>query len=102
MTDYTAEEVDVALDAEDGWQDFDYREELGTRKSYPLRDELVDFELVDGKYSAEGGGEDIWLVVRAGTQHFKKSGWYASHDGAYWDGDCREVNPVQRTVTFWE
>lgn len=102
MTDYTAEEVDAALNEEDGWEAFDYSEHTGATRSYSLRGEAVEFELQDGKYSTEGGGEDIWLVVRAGDQYFRKAGWYASHDGAYWDGDCREVKPVQRMTTFWE
>ena len=102
MTDYTAEEVDTVLRDEDGWADFDGIEQPGYKQSYPLRGEAVEFELQDGKYSAEGDGEDIWLVVRAGDQYFKKAGWYASHDGAYWDGDCSEVKPVQRMTVFWE
>ena len=102
MTDYTAVEVDTALRDEGGWQDFDYSEQAGLKRLYTLRGEEAEFTLQDGKYSTQGGGEDIWLVVRAGDQYFKKAGWYASHDGAYWDGDCSEVKPVQRMTTFWE
>lgn len=61
-------------------------------------------------YGGEGQGDQYWFVLQVqmedGTdgflRFFKKSGWYASHDGGYYDGDFTEVKPFERTVTVYE
>ena len=55
----------------------------------------------------EGHAEDVYMVFKTtdtdGTvQYWRKDGWYASHYGTDWDGPWREVNAVERVVTFYE
>jgi hypothetical protein len=35
------------------------------------------------------------------TRFFRKDGFYASHYGTDWDGEFREVKPVQKTITVY-
>jgi len=58
-------------------------------------------------FGGEGQGDEYWIVVRLifpdGVDRLvRKDGWYASYDGGYLDGDLREVQPVERMVTFYE
>ena len=117
---YTAKAVEAALaehfeDADESWYEAEEWRENGrtweegkglvpadTRLKLTIdgTEELVEFK--DGKMPAEGGGEEIWVVVQIGEQFFRKDGYYMSHDGAYWDGDLHEVKPETRPVTFYE
>lgn len=62
-------------------------------------------ELID-----EHGGMDqgssyyfVFTVTDAAgkVRTFKRDGWYASHDGGYYDGPTYEAKPVERVVTEW-
>lgn len=61
---------------------------------------------IERKGGGEGQGEYMHVVLKIehdGTvRHFKKVGCHVSHDGAYWDGEFTEVQPVQKTITVWE
>lgn len=60
------------------------------------------FEVVDRKTGSEGDWQtNTYLIFKVGDQYFRKNGYYASHDGEYWDGSFEEVNPVERTVIDW-
>lgn len=50
-------------------------------------------------YGSDGDG--IYLIFKTGDRYFKKDGWYASHDGTYWDGSFYEVEPAQKTITVY-
>lgn len=69
------------------------------------------------EHGGEGQGDEFWVVVKVlpndpasntpahdwvAPRWFKKLGYYASYDGGYLDGDCIEVRPLQRMVTFYE
>jgi len=75
------------------WENYDH-EELGLG-------EIEEIEQVGG----EGEG-DHWHSVKLFKDHdvyLKVVGYYASHDGTSFYGDCiHEVKPVERTVTFYE
>lgn len=53
-----------------------------------------------------GGGMDegsnLFVVLSIGSRFFRKSGYYASHDGSYWDGPFRMVQPRERLITVYE
>ena len=118
MTNFTAKAVEAALeehfgDADETW--YEAKNWVTDRLEYYPERRVVDgrlklvidgtdvlVEYKDGKMPAEGGGEDIWVVVQIGDQFFRKDGYYMSHDGAYWDGDLHEVKPETRPVTFYE
>ncbi len=97
MCKYTSNEIESAID----WDDLDYADD-GYKTTVTLRCEPVEIEKVDGKPPAEGGGENIFAVIKVGDQFFKKTGYYASHYGSEWDGDLTEVRPVEKTVTVYE
>lgn len=111
MTDYTADEVEDAVENSDSvdeygdprisWENLSYGD-VPEGAVLNLRGEEVPVTRVDGKPGAEGGGEEIYVVIRVGSQLFKKEGWYQSHYGEDWDGDLREVHAVERLVTFYE
>jgi len=102
MSDYTPAEIEAAFENdEDGWGEVAYSND-GSKSTVTLRGASVQVEKVGGKAPGEGGGEEVSVVIRAGDQLFEKSGYYASHYGADWDGDVREVQPVERTITVYE
>lgn len=58
------------------------------------------------EYGGEEQGYDYYYIFTvtdaAGeVRTFKRDGWYASHDGGYYDGPTYEAKPVQRVVTDW-
>lgn len=74
-------------------------------KSFVVHGRTIAAESFDT--GGEGHAEDIYMVFRTvdvdGTvQYWRKEGYYASFDGDNWDGDFREVKPVERVVTFYE
>lgn len=85
---------------EDGW---DSVKEYSYNEGYDTPIGLL-------KYVDEFGGEDqgssYWFVfslTQEGlTRTFKRHGWYASHDGGYYDGPTTEVKPVEKTIVVWE
>lgn len=107
---FTVEDVAQAIETwseeEDGDRFWDVIEYMGkpwggtiTPDMFP---ELGTLEFVEGYTGGEGGGEDAYVVFKLGDRYFRKQGYYASHYGTDWDGELREVNPVQRVVTFYE
>ena len=54
----------------------------------------------------DGGGMDegsnLFVVLAIGDRFFRKSGYYASHDGSYWDGSFKQVRPREKTITVYE
>lgn len=58
-------------------------------------------------FGGEGLGDQAWVVIQI-TQTdgeyrtYRKDGYYASHDGFYWDGEFTEVRAVEKTVIVWE
>jgi hypothetical protein len=105
MTDYTAAEVEAAIDAGDDagefekWYDF---EDKGSKNILTLRGEEIEVETIADDCGGEGHGENVWLVIKVGDQLFEKTGYYASHYGTDWDGDFTEVHPVEKTITVYE
>lgn len=94
-------------------QEFSYPRRIGgetqtvTVPYRPARDTLLGFKLaVSDQYGGEGQGDTLYIVISlsdgTNTRYFRKDGFYASYDGSTWDGDFREVTPVERTVTFYE
>lgn len=87
-----------------------YEKSVGSweEAKYELDSDGIDTRLgrlarVD-EYGGEGQGDDYWVVVSLtqpdGTvQYFRRTGWYASHDGGYLENDTEEVTPFEKTVT---
>lgn len=68
---------------------------------------LGHLEYVEGYEGGEGGGEAAYQVLSltaedGSKRFFRKEGYYASHYGTDWDGDLYEVEPVTKSVTFYE
>lgn len=42
------------------------------------------------------------MTDETGTRYFRKDGFYQSHYGTDWDGEFREVRPVEKTITVYE
>lgn len=107
MTDYKAAEVEAAIEAAYphlGWESLAGK--LGYENSHPtltevtLRGETVPVE----KVAEDEGGQnayDTFIIVKAGTQLFRKEGHYRSHYGDDWDGDFTEVEAVLMHVTSY-
>jgi hypothetical protein len=98
---------DFQPETELDWADLDSLESSfgDYNKPIELHGRLV--ELVEADTGGEGHGEDIYMVfkttdVNGDIQYWRKEGYYASYDGSDWDGDFREVRPVERVVTFYE
>jgi hypothetical protein len=98
---YRGEEYEVDADWHN-WDDKSYSKE-------PVEiPGLGKIEFAEADTGGEGHGEYISMVFKitmadcADTvRHFRKEGWYASHDGSYWDGDFAEVEPYEKLVTLY-
>src|SRR5689334_2101921 len=103
---YSPSDIEEGIDNGEGWHELSYRGEYdshGEPFTIEIDGEQVPVKIVDGKLPCEGGGENIWMVIEVGEDNFyKKAGWYASHDGAYWDGTLTSVRPVTKIVTVYE
>lgn len=63
----------------------------------------VEVEVVDITEDYKGAYEKaLAVVLRVGSQYFRKEGFYASFSGATWDGKLVEVFPQTKTVTVYE
>lgn len=104
MSDYTAAEVETAVEAAIEADVLEWREleDKGAENTIILRGESIKVETVADDRGGEGHGEDIWFVIRVGDQLFEKTGYYMSHEGSDWDGDFTEVHPVEKLVTVYE
>lgn len=101
-TNHKGEQVTHHYEArtDSGW---DMVEEYAGGDGYDLP--IGHLTLIDS-FGGEGQGDSYWMVLRL-TQGdvertFKMDGWYASHDGGYYDGPFTEVKPVQKMITVWE
>ena len=56
---------------------------------------------VEGNYQTS-----LYIVFHVdgpgGEKWFKKTGFYQSYEGAYWDGPMVEVFPQTKTITVWD
>lgn len=121
MTDYTPQEIEDALvvveeASEEAASQGNYElpsgswQEIGDGYggvpkegiTLKLRGEDVTLTYEGGKQPREGGGEQVYAVVKVGDQYFRKPGYYMSHDGSYWDGTLFEVEPSVQTVTDYQ
>lgn len=59
-----------------------------------------EFEFV--AYSVSGEDGDTWAIAKIDGTLYRKDGWYASHDGTYWDGSVYPTTAVEKTITVWE
>lgn len=64
-------------------------------------------EVINHESGGEGATdlEIVWRVtslIDGFTRLFKKTGYWVSHDGSYWDGDFDEVSMKTKVVTYYE
>jgi hypothetical protein len=114
---YTDHETpfDYYQDDEEHWEELAYS--LSSNYSWDAiknirvqKDPGEDFEnmriVCIEDFGGEGQGDKRYVVFKfsdeSGVKYFRKDGYYASYDGSTWDGDFREVKPVDRVVTFYE
>lgn len=111
MSNYSAENVEKAIEGLEDGPDDNYFENWGEIKC--SSDGWVVCKIdIDGDknvpvtkiagYGGEGKGDEIWVVVSVGTQLFRKDGYYSSGYGSDWDGDLYEVVAREVTVTVYE
>ncbi len=99
--DYLNQYVDSHIDGFDNqsiWQELHYEGGEGSRDGWTGK--------LEKSYGGEGQGNAYWMVISLSdgitTRYFRKDGWYASYDGGHLDGETYEVNPVKKTVVFYE
>lgn len=107
MSDYTAFEVEAAIEATHPRSDWEslvwnlgYEGSRVTLKEITLRGEIVPVE----KIAEDEGGQnayDTFIIIKAGDQLFRKEGHYRSHCGDDWDGDFTEVEVAEQTITTY-
>lgn len=109
MTTYTAAEVLDALSEtdlyEDGWSEIAWVLDK-TRKNYTQRTITIQGADVPVEVVAtDDGGEygfETFVILRVGSQMFRKTGYYRSHYGNDWDGPFVEVVEAEKTITVYE
>lgn len=101
---YTAQQIEQAIEWSDefeSWGEADWW--TGKHRLVLDIDGQTEYaEYIDSKIPAEGGGESIFVIFKVGSQFYRKSGYYLSHDGSYWDGDLEEVTPTEKLVTVYD
>lgn len=104
------------IDDEDGelWGELGYDLNRTTRYNVTTQtQEPVEPKVVRGvtlKCVEDFGGMDMGseryvvfsMTDETGTRYFRKDGFYQSHYGTDWDGEFREVKPVEKTITVYE
>lgn len=100
---FTAKELEARIES----AKFDYDLVWDAIWNEDYTDEQTDlgepfgaFEVVKS-FGGEGKGDSAWVVIRAGGRLFRKDGYYASYDGAEFDGEFTEVEEYQKTVTAY-
>jgi hypothetical protein len=102
---YTEREFEP--ETELNWNNLDNLEYTWGQYGQPIELHGRTIDLEEADTGGEGHAEDIYMVFKTtdidGTeQYWRKDGYYASYDGSDWDGDFREVRPVERVVVFYE
>ena len=104
MTNYTATEVQSAVRGGDYfWTDLNEQEDDYTTAVLLQGEPVVMTKGAgkEGEYEDEGS-QDIYVVVRVGSQFFKKTGYYTSYGGSTWNSGLREVKPEVKTILVFE
>lgn len=71
--------------------------------SLEIDGEVVEYKVLDSYSGGEGDWRsDIFVILSIGGKVFKKTGYYQSHDGSYWDGPLTEVKEIEKTVKVWD
>lgn len=90
------------------WEDPEYKkvsEEATNNVERYFKDLVGEWEEVE-QHGGEGKGDDWWSVkyFKDHDLYIKVSGFYASYDGTTFDGwdSCKEVKPVQKTITVYK
>lgn len=66
---------------------------------------LGEMKIIDAKWGAEGGGDEIWFIFTVGDdpQTWRLDGWYNSYDGEYWETTLpTKVKGIPYTAMRWE
>lgn len=66
-----------------------------------LEIEGVKFFVIDGKFPAESGGENIWIIFHVEGENtlYRIQGYYTSYDGAGWESAIvEEVEARPRVI----
>lgn len=79
---------------EDGWTEVDGMRITIDGEQYVLK--------VVNTTGGMDNGSHASVTFQVGEQYFRKEGYYASHYGYDWDGDFKEVRPVEKTVIVYE
>ncbi len=87
----------------DGYSDF--LDLLESSREYGVDIPGIGTAFYESRYGGEGQGDQYWFVFRLVTadeyaRYFKVDGYYASHDGGYYD-EMFEVFPKKVEVTEW-
>lgn len=103
---FTTRELDEALSKTgDGWG-------TGWNKVYNLygsesthdvtvNGEVVKVRKVDEQITSDEQF-DTYLIIEVDGKTYRKDGWYASHDGSYWDGGLYEVTKTEVVTYEWK
>lgn len=101
------ERWDSIVDRDADWDTF--RE---TGESHPEEVEGLGTVFTVHEWGGEGEGDSYGFVLKVLApsdvalppivRYFEMSGYWASYDGGYYDGELKEVKPVVREVTFYE
>lgn len=101
-TDYTPAEVEYGLESLGDYYEFTY-ENHGYVFAAIVRDEPVIVTMVDSRTGSEGDYDvQAYVVIKVGSQYFRKQGHYMSHNGTDWDGPITEVTQAEKTIKVWE
>ena len=104
MSNYLLEDINDAISHKSYWWSELSDQPDGYVTALLVCGEPVVITKVAGKEGDYEGGDnqDVFVVIKVGTQYFKKTGYFTSHSGSTWNSTLREVHPVTKTVTVFE
>lgn len=108
---FTLDELRAAIEETDSenWMGEDFYYEVGYAKEQanerghygPIEIPGIGKAVGVEQFGGMDQGSDLWTVFRilGDDRLFRKNGYYASHDGSYYDGALEQVEAFEKTVT---
>ncbi len=99
---YTVQELETAMLAYQNWSEWSWVDGDDEGVNFPG---IGRVRSIDESDNDDWSGE-IYFVVEVSHEdgsvaHFRKDGFYYSHDGSYWDGGFYPAVQKTQTVKVW-
>lgn len=109
LTDTEIEEAIYAFYYDEDDEPLEFIDDYGDFWEWFLEEGNKDKTVLVGEHTfeyvtngEEGFDNGLYIIFEIDGVLYRKDGWYASHDGTYWDGSVYPTKAVEKTITVWE